>query len=195
MSPPMCLGLDTRAWRQPVDLSTPVHTMQARLEEANDLAKSRQEEITLLRAQLQSQTDAAEQATERAAHLQQSLQRARADAEQSREAVRAAEAKMASERCAADSQRRRTQDSHDEELAAVRTDTTAHIRKVTEQYEKRLSDVGRRLDGVTDHAQVRTCGVLGYGHAYAHVAQNFARLCTMLLPVRRHVVTNGRINA
>lgn len=114
----------------------------------------------MLRAQLQSRTDAVQQATERAEHLQQSLQRARADAEQSREAVRAAEARTASERCAADSHRRRTQDSHDEELAAVRTDTAAQIRKVTREYEAKLSDVGRRLDGVTDHAQVCACRVL-----------------------------------
>ena len=128
--------------------------LQAQLEEATSLAKSRQEDITMLRAQLQSRTDEAQRATERAERLEHSLQRARADADQLREAARAAEVKAANERTVAETQRRRTQDSHEEDLATLRTDSAAHVRKVTDRYEAKLSDLGRRLDGVTEHAQV-----------------------------------------
>lgn len=131
--------------------------VQAQLAEANSTLKERQDEITTLRTQLQSRTDAVQAAAVRADHLQKALDRARADAEQTREAVRAAEAKAASERSAAESQRRRTKDSHDDELAAVRADSAANMRRTTEKYEARLSDVGQRLDGITEHAQVRPC--------------------------------------
>lgn len=108
----------------------------------------------MLRAQLQARSDAADKATERAEHLQEALDRARADAEAARDAVRAAESKAASERVAADAQRRRTQESHKEALAAARSDGVEQTRQVSERYEARLADLNGRLDGVTDHAQV-----------------------------------------
>eukprot|EP00892_Ulva_mutabilis_P006829 jgi/Ulvmu1/4518/UM002_0244.1 len=141
------------AEKQKVLLRGEMAKMQAHIDEVNEIAKSRQGEITSLRAQLQARTDQAERAEERVEKLEKLLQRARADAEQQREAARAAEVKAANERTTAETQRRRTQDSHEESVATLRSESAALVRRVTEQYETKVSDLSRRLDGTTEHAQ------------------------------------------